>query len=220
MMILAVFGPLFLWGNQMAVSDWSTTPGDNTSISGINIGEGCPPANINNAIRQMMTDVKAMRDGIDTGSGNQPADPTLSGIAATSPTANTMIYATGNDVFATTALTAFARTLLDDGNAATARATIGAAQAPTVSGNGTSGYVDFGVFKIAWKDTTVAPNSNNSYPYSTSFSSFARAWFSGGSVSTDAEENNPFVSSSGLSSAQISSARDGAVSGVLFAMGV
>lgn len=42
----------------MAVSDYSTTPGSNTSISGINIAEGCPPANVNNAIRQLMADVK------------------------------------------------------------------------------------------------------------------------------------------------------------------
>lgn len=42
----------------MAVSDYSTTPASNTSISGINIAEGCSPANINNAIRQLMADVK------------------------------------------------------------------------------------------------------------------------------------------------------------------
>lgn len=48
----------------MAVSDYSTTPGSNTTISGINIAEGCPPANINNAIRQLMADVRAVYDDL------------------------------------------------------------------------------------------------------------------------------------------------------------
>lgn len=43
----------------MAVDDYSTTPASNTSISGINIAEGCAPANLNNAIRQLMADVKS-----------------------------------------------------------------------------------------------------------------------------------------------------------------
>lgn len=42
----------------MAVSDYSTSPNSNTSIGGINIGEGCPPGNINNALRQLMADMK------------------------------------------------------------------------------------------------------------------------------------------------------------------
>lgn len=42
----------------MSVSDYSSDPDLNTSISGINIAEGCPPSGINNAIRQMMADIK------------------------------------------------------------------------------------------------------------------------------------------------------------------
>jgi hypothetical protein len=41
----------------MAISSYSTTPGSNTTISGINIAEGCPPSGINDAIRQMMADI-------------------------------------------------------------------------------------------------------------------------------------------------------------------
>jgi len=48
----------------MAVTDYSTTPGSNTSISGINIAEGCPPSGINNALRQLMADTAtAMLNG-------------------------------------------------------------------------------------------------------------------------------------------------------------
>lgn len=48
----------------MAVSNYSTNPDQNTTISGINIAEGCPPSGINNAIRQLMADVKAESDDV------------------------------------------------------------------------------------------------------------------------------------------------------------
>ena len=41
----------------MAVKDWSTTASSNTAIDGINVNEGCPPSNINNAIRALMASV-------------------------------------------------------------------------------------------------------------------------------------------------------------------
>lgn len=43
----------------MGVDDWSTVANENTEISGIDISEGCPAKNINNAFRQMMADIKA-----------------------------------------------------------------------------------------------------------------------------------------------------------------
>ncbi len=46
----------------MAVRDYSDDPNLNTTISGINIAEGCPPSGINNAIRQLMADVKSDHD--------------------------------------------------------------------------------------------------------------------------------------------------------------
>jgi len=56
----------------MAVTDYDTTPGDNTTISGINIAEQCPPGNLNNAFRQLMADVKVMYDGLPVVSGYMP----------------------------------------------------------------------------------------------------------------------------------------------------
>lgn len=41
----------------MAITDYSTTPSANTTISGINIAEGCNASNVNDAIRQMMADI-------------------------------------------------------------------------------------------------------------------------------------------------------------------
>ena len=55
----------------------------------------------------------------------QPLDATLSTLAALVGTANTVPYFTGTDVAALTALTPFARTLLEGGDAAAMQATLG-----------------------------------------------------------------------------------------------
>lgn len=48
----------------MAVTDYSTTPGSNTSISGINIAENCAAGNVNGAFRQMMADIRVMYNAL------------------------------------------------------------------------------------------------------------------------------------------------------------
>ena len=47
----------------MGFSDYNSNPDLNVSISGVNIGEGCPPSGINNAIRQIMADAKTADGG-------------------------------------------------------------------------------------------------------------------------------------------------------------
>ena len=47
------------------ISEWSTTASNNTDIGGINIAEGCAPSGINNAIRELMAQVKDMQTGAD-----------------------------------------------------------------------------------------------------------------------------------------------------------
>lgn len=47
------------------VSEWSATAANNTDIGGIDIAEGCAPSGINNAIREMMAQVKDMITGAD-----------------------------------------------------------------------------------------------------------------------------------------------------------
>lgn len=56
----------------MAFSDYSTTPSLNVTIAGINVGEGCPPANINNAIRQIMADGKTLNNTVSGLSSGMP----------------------------------------------------------------------------------------------------------------------------------------------------
>lgn len=77
--------------------------------------------------------LKNLVDGL--GTGKQAADQTLTALAALITAADKIIYATGPDAFAQTTLTAFMRTLLDDIDAATARATLGVvAASETASG--------------------------------------------------------------------------------------
>jgi hypothetical protein len=45
------------------ISEWSSTPANNTDIDSINIAEGCAPSGINDAIREMMAQVKDLYAG-------------------------------------------------------------------------------------------------------------------------------------------------------------
>lgn len=45
------------------ISEFSVTPGDNTDIDGINIAEGCAPSGINDAIRELMAQLKDFQSG-------------------------------------------------------------------------------------------------------------------------------------------------------------
>lgn len=48
------------------VSDWSSAPANNTDVGGIDIAEGCAPSGINNAIREVMAQIKDMQSGLDS----------------------------------------------------------------------------------------------------------------------------------------------------------
>jgi hypothetical protein len=73
------------------ISEFSSTPSSNTDIDGINIAEGCAPSGINNAIRELMAQLKDQQTGADgdsfTVGGNLSVagTTTLTG-AATAPT--------------------------------------------------------------------------------------------------------------------------------------
>jgi microcystin-dependent protein len=53
------------------ISEFDTNPDNNTDIDNINIAENCPPANINNAIRELMSQLK------DFQAGNQASNQLL-----------------------------------------------------------------------------------------------------------------------------------------------
>jgi hypothetical protein len=72
------------------VDAWSTTASSNTTVATINVDEGCPAANVNNAIRAIMAAVKEMSDYIDTIYANLGANADI-----TSLRQSTTISATG-----------------------------------------------------------------------------------------------------------------------------
>ena len=87
------------------ISQWDVNPANNTDVGGINIAENCPPSNINNAIREVMSQVKEFQDGASGDSLTLTGTLQASGNAnfPTSSTAKTMPAGTNSTKIATTA---------------------------------------------------------------------------------------------------------------------
>jgi microcystin-dependent protein len=73
------------------ISEFDTNPDNNTDIDGINIAENCPPASINNAIRELMSQLKDFQAGNQSsnqlsalGGGTGLSSPGTSGNVLTS----------------------------------------------------------------------------------------------------------------------------------------
>jgi hypothetical protein len=125
----------------LALTDWDPVAANNATVLGVNIGEGTTaPSAVNNALRQVCADVAGGINlsllstflssttlaqartalGVTEGGASQTA------FAALTNTANSVPYMTGSDAWALATLTSFGRTLIDDGDAATARTTLAA----------------------------------------------------------------------------------------------
>jgi hypothetical protein len=67
---------------KVKISEFDIDPANNTDINNINIAEGCAPSGINNAIRQLMSDLKEFQ----TGAGGDPFNGAVNGtVGATTP---------------------------------------------------------------------------------------------------------------------------------------
>jgi len=93
------------------ISEWSSTPASNTDVGGINIGEGMLPSDVNNAIREIMAQVKDQQVGTDgdnfTVGGNLTVNGTASitgdlSIANLTTTGNTTLGDASGDTLAIT----------------------------------------------------------------------------------------------------------------------
>jgi hypothetical protein len=86
------------------VSEWSATASNNTDIGGINIAEGCAPSGINNAIRELMAQVKDMQAGTDSdnftigGNLSVTGDSTIGSASTSTVTLNAATVSTPNGV--------------------------------------------------------------------------------------------------------------------------
>lgn len=114
---------------------------------------------------------KATKAYVDAATGTA-LDATLTGLAALTVSADQIPYGTGTDTFSTTALTSFARTILDDANAAAVQTTLGMlvdvdatlaanSDIKVASQKAIKGYVDANITGLKWKEpvriaTTVA----------------------------------------------------------------
>ena len=205
----------------MAVSDYSTTPGSNTAISGINIGEGCSPAGVNNAIRQLMADIRTFYDSVSGAGTYQPLDATLTAIAALGFTANKLMYATGSDTFAQTDITAFGRSLLAASSASDARGILDAAPDTGINGSASSGYAQCGPLVITWRTLTLSGIGSGSQTYggNYTYTTFARAWVEG---DDGIEDVSVWIKGDemGLSSSTVRYALGSSQSIILYSIGV
>lgn len=197
----------------MAVNDWSQTAASNTSVGGVSIAEGWSPDAVNNAIRGLMAEIAAWRDGDIASLGDstdyQVQDNTLDALAALNVVNDRGIYATATDTFALYVLTSFGRTLGGLENASELRDLIGAVTVDSSSLNGT-GYLKLNiagtVFGIHWGTASASADGTTTISLPTTYSSFSRTVCSGARQNTNAQDNDAGVVTNGLSSFTVYSA--------------
>ena len=122
------------------VSEWSATPANNTDVGGIDIAEGCAPSGINNAIREMMAQLKDQQAGTDADSFTVGGALVVSGATtltgdATAPTQSSSDNST--KVATTAYVTTKVGTLgtMSSQNASAVAITGGTVTGTTVNGN-------------------------------------------------------------------------------------
>lgn len=135
----------------MAVSDYSTTAGDNAVLNGLAVSDAQTADNVDNLIRELMADVRLFYDA------PVASDAGLTSLAALGTAGDKGIYTTAADTFAEFDLTAQGRALLDDADAAAQRATLGLGLAATE--NSEEYFIAKTSDETKTSDTTIADDT-------------------------------------------------------------
>ena len=157
------------------ISEFSSTAANNTDIAGINIAEGCPPSGINNAIRELMAQLKDQQSGTDGDNFTVGGTLNVTGIATftASPVIPTATLGDNTTKAASTAFVAAefaAKDFLNDPNAngilsrtadktVTARTITGGTGITVTDGNGVSGNPTVAVSNDGITATQLASNA-------------------------------------------------------------
>jgi hypothetical protein len=121
------------------ISEFSATPANNTDIDGINIAEGCAPSGINDAIRELMAQLKDWQSG----TSNDPYVVGSSGsLTLNQGTANGIPYLNGSKVVTSGSALTFDGSTLATTGALTVdgNTTLGNASTDAVTVNGTATF--------------------------------------------------------------------------------
>lgn len=214
----------------MSFWDWSTNESANATASGVNIGEGCPPGNLNNSDRTIMAQLRAaFADGLQNflggtaelpvangGTGGTTQAAARAGIGAAASGANSDI--TG--LFGMTTPLHISEGGTGQTTPAAALANLGGigVNAQSLAANG---YVRLSNgFMIQWGFATFAANAGTNVVYPVAFSGFSVAVLSASSTNAGEQDNNPGVVSCTPSGFSAYSSLNGAIGGYWIAVGV
>lgn len=128
------------------ISEFSATANSNTDINSINIAEGCAPSNINDAIRELMAELKDFQAGTKGDSFNGPVGTTTSAAGAF-----TTLSSTGN----TTLGDAVGDTVTINGTATFSNAN------PTLSAGTANGVLYLNGSKVATSGSALTFDGTN-----------------------------------------------------------
>jgi len=149
------------------ISEFSTTAGNNTDINSINIAEGCAPSGINDAIRELMRQLKEFQtggagDSVNSGGDFSVATNKFTVASASGNTAVAGTLAVTGTTTLTGALVANGNATLGDGSGdtVTVKGTPTLEVNPTLSGGTANGVLYLNGSKVATSGSALTFDGN------------------------------------------------------------